>query len=218
MPTASDVTLPSAFTFAPEENAQAQIANLLPNSDPAFQSLSNRAVKDAPVLTEALARVEAARASARRAGSERLPSINAGATVEYAETNPRQFGNAGTLIDTSRTSYGANVTASWDADLFGRLRASELAAKARLDATGGDAAAVRLALVSEIAAAVIDWRTLAARRTSLEGDVKAAEAISRLASVREEAGIAPGFDRVRADAAASAHAAGWRCSKASVPT
>jgi NodT family efflux transporter outer membrane factor (OMF) lipoprotein len=206
MPTASDVALPSEFTFAPEQQgeAQAEVAGLLPDEDPAFRALSSAALEDAPVLAEALARVEAARASARRAGAERLPSVDAGVSVERARSNPAQFGDAGSFIDSTRTTYGANVTASWDLDVFGRLRASERAARAQLDAAGGDAAAVRLALISEIAAAVIDWRTLSARRASLESDVQAAEDIARLAADREESGIAPGFDRIRAEVQASA--------------
>lgn len=208
MPSASDVTLPAAFTFAPDgqpqDQAQPLIAGLLPDDDPAFRALSGAALDNAPVLAEALARVEAARASARRAGAERLPSIDANASAERARSNPRQFGSTSSFVDNTRTTYGANVTARWDVDLFGGLKASERAARARLDAAGGDAAAVRLALVSEIAAAVIDWRTLAARRASLENDAQAAEAVARLAGDREKSGIAPGFDRVRAEAQASA--------------
>ncbi len=102
--------------------------------------------------------------------------------------------------------YGANLTASWDPDLFGRLRASERAALARIDASGADAAGVRLALIADIAAAVIDWRTLTAREAALREDLAAAERLVQLSRTREEAGLSPGFDRVRAQSAASASA------------
>lgn len=204
MPSASEITLPAAFTFAPDQQVQREMARLLPSDDPAFKILAGITLDDAPLLAEARARVEAVRASSRRAGRERLPSVDVAASVEHAETNPNQFGGAGPFIDNTRTTYGANVTARWDIDLFGRLSANERAAKATLDAAGADAAAVRVALFSEIAASVIDWRTLSARRASLMEDMQAAEAIARLAAIREKAGIAPGFDRIRAEAAASA--------------
>jgi len=66
------------------------------------------------------------------------------------------------------------------------------------------ASAVRLALLAEIAASVVDWRALEAREQAIESDVAAASRLADLAKSREEAGIAPGFDRVRAEAQASA--------------
>ena len=94
--------------------------------------------------------------------------------------------------------------ASWDPDIFGQLRAQERAALARIDATSASAGAVRNALLAEIAGSVIDWRTLAARTAALQSDVEAAQSLTRLAKAREQAGISPGFDRVRAEARASA--------------
>ena len=58
--------------------------------------------------------------------------------------------------------------------------------------------------MAEIAGAVIDWRTLDARIEAIGKDVASAGQLAELARSREEAGIAPGFDRVRAQAAASA--------------
>ncbi|WFL75984.1 efflux transporter outer membrane subunit [Altererythrobacter arenosus] len=199
-------TLPGAFFYVPATTESAALEALLPSSDPAFVALSDQALSDSPTLGEALARVEAARAGAARAGAERLPSVGADASVTGTRTNPNQFGNSlppGISIDTERTSYAANLTARWDPDLFGVLKASERAALARIDAASAGAQAVRLALISEIAASVIDWRTLSSRREALEQDVAAATRLADLARQREEAGIAPGFDRVRAQATAS---------------
>jgi outer membrane protein TolC len=65
---------------------------------------------------------------------------------------------------------------------------------------------VRLALLAEIAASVTDWRVLDARAAAIEADGAAARQLAGLAKVREDAGIAPGFDRVRAEATASSSA------------
>jgi NodT family efflux transporter outer membrane factor (OMF) lipoprotein len=100
--------------------------------------------------------------------------------------------------------YGANVSASWDPDIFGRLRGQARAARIRVDAADSDAAAVRLALTADIAAAVLDLRTLAARTKAIASDAADAQQLARLAEVREKAGIAPGFDRVRAETSLAA--------------
>ncbi|QUL37686.1 efflux transporter outer membrane subunit [Erythrobacter sp. JK5] len=197
--------LPNNFLYAPDSRTSASLAALLPSGDPAFSTLADRALENAPSLAEALARVEAARAGARRAGAERLPRLDADANVTGNRINPNQFGDgAGGFIDTEQISYGANLVASWDADLFGRLRSQERAALARIDAADASANAVRIALVSEIAGNVTDWRTLAARTDALQQDVEAAQQLARLAKSREDAGLSPGFDRVRAESQASA--------------
>jgi NodT family efflux transporter outer membrane factor (OMF) lipoprotein len=110
---------------------------------------------------------------------------------------------SGIQIDRTRTIFGANLAARWDADLFGGLRSRQRAALARIDAATGEAAAVRLALLSEIAANVTDWRTLAAREERLRLDLAAAKQLVELASVRERAGLAPGLDRVQAESVAA---------------
>lgn len=198
--------LPAEFLYAPQPADAGALAALMPITDPAYTALSERALADAPSLAEALARVEAARAGARRAGAERLPNIGADAGVTRSRTNPAQFGTdlpPGVAFDTEQTAYAANLTARWDLDLFGVLKANERAALARVDAASASAAAVRNALLAEIAGSVIDWRTLEARDAALAQDLAAAEELARLAGEREEAGLAPGFDRVRAQAAAS---------------
>jgi NodT family efflux transporter outer membrane factor (OMF) lipoprotein len=198
--------LPEVFFFQPDTATEVSVAALLPLKDPAFQTLAQEALTNAPSLAEALARVEAARAGADGAGAARLPTISTDRTVTGTRINPNQFGDAaaaGGFIDTEQVSFGNNVIASWDADLFGVLKASERAALARVDAASASAQAVRLALLAEIAANVVDWRTLGARKAALQEDVVAAQQLAQLAKQREEAGLAPGFDRVRAEAAAS---------------
>lgn len=199
-------SLPEAYFSAPNAETRSELAQLLPQSDPAFQSLLEQTLANGPTLAEALARVEAARAGAARAGAELYPNIGANASATRARTNPEQFGAnlpAGVSVDTERTTFAGNLTARWDADLFGALKANKRAALARLDAANAGAQAVRLALTSEIAAAVIDWRSIEAREAALQQDLAAATRLANLATKQEEAGLAPGFDRVRAEAAAA---------------
>lgn len=198
--------LSDGYFFTPDKETSADVDALLPTGDPAFETLARQALDSAPSLAEALARVDAARAGAARAGAARLPDISADASVTENRINPNQFGDAGAsgLIPRTQTFYAANLVASWDPDIFGQLRAQERAAQARIDAATATAAAVRNALLAEIAGSVIDWRTLAGRRAALQDDVASAKRLALLARSREDAGIAPGFDRIRAEAQTSA--------------
>ncbi len=197
--------LPPAFFFAADAGAQTALAALMPTGDPGYRVLSDAALANAPSLAEAVARIDSARAGARGAGAERLPNISADGDVTRNRINTAQFGAAGQqgFIPAEQTFYGANIVASWDPDIFGRLKAQERAAIARIDAASAQAQGVRLALLAEIAASVTDWRVIEARADAVGDDVAAAQQLASLAKVREQAGIAPGFDRVRAEATAS---------------
>ncbi|HZG09027.1 MAG TPA: efflux transporter outer membrane subunit [Allosphingosinicella sp.] len=199
--------LPASFLYQPKAAEGAAVADLLPQNDRAFTVLAAAALARSPSLLEAIARIDAARAGANRAGAERLPAIGANGSVQVSRTNPDQFGSSlppGASLDTTRTQLGATVVASWDPDIFGRLRSQERAARVRITAADADAVAVRLALTADIALAVIDQRTLAARKAAIESDAADAEELARLAGVREKAGIAPGFDRLRAETSVAA--------------
>lgn len=198
--------LPDNYFAQPQGAAKADLAALLPQDDPAYRALSAAALANAPSLAEAAARVEAARAGGRGARAARLPNIDADTFARRNRINPAQFGEAGEqgIIPNELTSYGANIIASWDPDLFGQLKAQQRAALARIDAASAQAQAVRIALLAEIAASVTDWRVLAQRRDAIADDVAAADQLASLAGSREASGIAPGFDKVRAEAAASA--------------
>ncbi|MFN3990775.1 MAG: efflux transporter outer membrane subunit [Erythrobacter sp.] len=198
--------LPESYFALPEGAAKGDLAALMPLDDPAYVALSAAALGNAPTLAEALARVESARAGARGARAARMPNLDAESFARRNRINPAQFGEAGEagIIPNELTSYGANIIASWDPDLFGQLKAQQRAAAARIDAASAQAQAVRIALLAEIAGSVTDWRVLAQQRAALAADVAAAEALAGLAGSREASGIAPGFDRVRAEAAASA--------------
>ena len=138
--------LPNSYSFAPGAQTEAALNELLPVRDPAYLALAEQALASSPTLAEALARVGGARAGASRAGADRLPSIEIAGAVSAQRTNPGQFGAslpAGIAIDNERISYAGNLTASWDPDLFGRLRNQEKAALARVDAATSSARAVR---------------------------------------------------------------------------
>jgi NodT family efflux transporter outer membrane factor (OMF) lipoprotein len=199
-PAASSVPVPSAFIYAPNLESRAPLATLLPNNDPAFQTLVKAVEGEAPDLQVALARLDAARAALRAAGAARAPNIGVQGSAGYARSSENNVTNLppGFAIDPTNSNYATGIDASWDLDLFGRLRASQRAAGLRVDAADADARAVRLALVTDIARAVIDYRTAQAKLRIVDNDRADAEALVELTGTRTRAGIAPGLDLVRA--------------------
>lgn len=207
-PPASSVALPDAFALAPPPGeSTAALADLLPVGDPGFRYLSEQALVQAPDLAIALARIDAARAGLRGAGAARLPELAASANAARERLSANQFGTgnlpANIPLGGDRTTYTARIDASWDADLFGRLRATERAAALRLNAADADAAAVRLALVTDIAQAVTDYRALSLRQSIIDADQRSAADFARLTGERARAGLIPGADQARADALAA---------------
>lgn len=196
-------SLPPSFALLDRERASVgAIPDLLPRGDRAFAELERRALADAPTLAAAVARIDAARAGVRGARAARLPNVDASGSVARERFNPgAQFGGElppGISIEPDRTNFRLGLDASWDADLFGRLRASERAAAFRLDAADADAAGVRLSLRGDIARAVLDARALDEREAVTRRDIASAADLVAVTRVRSRAGIAPEFDLVRA--------------------
>ena len=194
---AADVTLPAKFVLADDVSAIRDLSALLP-SDAGYAAL-RAAAADAPDLAAALARIEAARGNVRAANAELLPNsaISLNATRERA-SGAVQPGNPFFVRD--RTVLNEGINASWEIDVFGRLRADQRAARARLSAANADAEAVRLTLDTDIAGSLIDYREASARETVVRRDLADAAELVQLARVRAAAGIVPTFDAVRAEA------------------
>lgn len=199
-PSATSVTLPSSFANAPPQESRAPLAALLPNADPAFLTLRMAVETYAPDLQVALARVDAARAALRAAGAARSPNIDARASAAYARSSENAVTNLppGFGFDPENSNFSAGINASWDLDLFGRLRATQRAASLRLDAADADARAVGLAVITDIARGVVDYRAAQAKLRIVEDDLTDAKALAELTGKRTRAGIAPGLDLVRA--------------------
>lgn len=208
-PVPSSIALPDAYALLDRKAAAAangaDMSRLLPAEDPAFEVLSARAVQDAPDLAVAVARIDAARAGLRGARAARRPEISASGGASRERISAAQFGGLPPAIQIQqyRSNFNAAIDATWDLDLFGRLRASQRASAARLDAATADAGAVRLALLTDIATAVVDYRDVERRSALIRTDAASAQALAEITGVRALAGIVPGFDSVRAESLAA---------------
>ncbi len=200
--------LPPAFYAAPASGLPAADWWQRRLQDPALKRLVGAALASAPDLQAALARVEQARAGLRGSQAERAPALEGSSSVTYNRTATEQFGfdtggtpggGQGPRIDRERVLYRLGLDASYDFDLFGRLRADERAARARLDAAGFEAASVRLTLVSDVARNFVAARAASARERIAEENVRSARDTVAVTASRVRAGLVSGVDQARAE-------------------
>lgn len=175
-------------------------------SDPALARLVEAALANSPDLAAAVARIEQARAGLKASEAERMPLLGGSASVTYNRSSANEFGfeappggAGGPRIDRERILYRAGIEGSWDADLFGRLRSDARAARARLDAAGFDASAVRLALVTDVARNLVAGRSALERERIARETMESARLGRELAAKRARAGLVAGIDRTRAE-------------------
>jgi multidrug efflux system outer membrane protein len=127
---------------------------------PQLREVIEKALANNRDLRRAALNIEAARAQYRIQRAAALPSIDAGVAVTTSRTivGPDNATATGTL-------YSATVgLATWELDLFGRLRSLSEARQHEYFATIETAKATRISLIGEIAAAYL---TLAADRSRL---------------------------------------------------
>lgn len=108
-------------------------------------------------LKAAGARLAQAQAQARVAGAPLWPQFNANANGSRRKQNfvglPIPGSAPDQVLSSKSTSFGVDLTASWEADLWGRLRAGAQAALADAAAAAADFRAARLSLAAQTARA-----------------------------------------------------------------
>lgn len=124
--------------------------------DPVLQDHLRAALAGNEDLRAALARVAEARARAGIAAADRFPQVEAGLTGSRDRAS-RELGGSG-----SRTTntFRASVAASWELDLWGRVRRGEEAAVAEWMASEEGRRAAVVTLVGDVAEAYFDLREL----------------------------------------------------------
>ena len=164
--------------------------------DARLNRLEGRLSAGNPTLAEAEARVREARAVVQRDRAEYFPLVtaNASATRSRAGANSRGGATTGTLTD-----YALGVGASWEPDLWGRIRASVAAGGASAQASAGDLENARLSLSSELAVDYFQSRSLDAELDLFDQTIKAYQRAATLTRNQYDAGIVSRADVEQAD-------------------
>ena len=148
-------------------------------------------------LRAAAARIEIAVADATIAGAPLLPNVDVSVNRSQQRQNFIGFpfpGGEGSVLSTTSTNYGIRLNASWEPDLWGRIRIGELAAVTNARIRYADLAAAELSLTGQVAkawfATVEAQRQVDLARASLESFRVSAERVR----ARFQSGLRPSLD------------------------
>ena len=165
----------------------------------ALDALQHRLLAANPDLGVAAARYAEARALATEASAGLFPTVGTGALA----TRDRQSDNR-PLRSASQPAYyrdyAATAGASYELDLWGRVRSAATIGRATAEAAAADLESVRLSLTAELAGDYLSLCGLDVEGRLLADTVTAYRHALELAKARHEGGIASGLDEARAAA------------------
>ncbi len=163
--------------------------------DPQLTSLINRSAQGNLDLKAAVARVKEARARVGIASGSMYPEVNVPAEAIRRGTSDNEANTPGITYN----RFSAGLDASWEIDLFGRIRRSIEAAKADYQASEEDRVDVLVTLYAQVALTYLDVRTLQSRLAATYKNIKSQQDMLKLTQVRFKNGLATGLDMAQAE-------------------
>ena len=168
--------------------------------DPVLDSLMDKALAANNSIKIARARLAESRAVYDERKFDRYPTVPAGASYSYAKEQIPPFFNDPVTVNTFRSGFDA----SWEVDLFGRVRHEIAAARSENQAIEADLHDLEVSVVAELARNYFElrgaqWRlAVAARSLKNQQDTLRLTQLRRDAGVGEEQDVASAAARVAA--------------------
>jgi NodT family efflux transporter outer membrane factor (OMF) lipoprotein len=164
--------------------------------DAGLDALAGRLAQNSPDLAAALARYEQAKAYRDQAHAALFPSFSLGGDMTRNRTSEMTPPSGSSLRYYNDNSL--SIAASYELDLWGRVRNSVKAGNAGLAAAAGDLESARLSLQAELVDSYVQLRGLDIESQLLQDTVVAYQKALDLTQSRQTAGIASGLDIARA--------------------
>jgi NodT family efflux transporter outer membrane factor (OMF) lipoprotein len=156
--------------------------------DPELNAFESQVADSNQSVAAALANFLAARAVVKQARSQYFPTVTAGPSVMRS----RQSTQAAPSKAVTSTEYALPIDASWEPDLWGRIRNTVKANSLEAQATLADLGNVRLTVEAEVAVDYFQLRILDAEKQLLESSATAYLQSLNLTRVQEGTGLASG--------------------------
>ncbi|PTX90781.1 efflux transporter outer membrane subunit [Opitutus sp. ER46] len=164
--------------------------------DPTLDQLQARALAANQSLRVAAARLDQARAAAGLARSNYWPQL----AVDGSFTRERQSRTTENVQpEAVASTYRLPLVASWEIDLFGRVRRLTESARAEAEASAATLESVRLALTAEVATTYFSWRAFDRELALLRDTVQWRRRALDLVQARLQGGTAAEADVARAE-------------------
>ena len=171
-------------------------------NDPELSSLVGRIAAQNLDLQTAAERVLQARAQRQVVASQGLPQVNGRSSYERTRISPT--GNPAAIVVAKPGAplefdvFQNGLSASWDLDLFGRVRRGVEAAEADTQAAVEDRRGVALAALADLAQNYLQLRGIQAQRAIAERNQDLARQNTALVRTRFDNGVATTLDMARA--------------------
>lgn len=168
-------------------------------NDPTLSALIDRATQGNPDVQIAVIRIAEARASERSTASAGLPKLTADGDYRRADLGQGLFGGSSTSGLVNALSKPTNVyvgalDASWELDLFGKVRRSVEAAHAAADVAIGNRDDALVTLEAEVAQTYAQLRAAQAGRQTAQADFDAEQQVLALTQERAAHGLVTDLD------------------------
>jgi len=194
--------LPTEWRMGPAEAGQISNAAWWDAfRDPALSKLVAETIAGSLDLKGAVARVDQARAQYGLARSALFPQVNADASGERLHAS--RTTSQGALIPPGHrntNAYDLDLSASYEIDVWGRLRRATEAAHAQLLASEEGRRTVVLTLVTTVADAYIQLLALDDELAIAQRTLESRREVLRLQKARFDGGVAPESDMRQAEA------------------
>jgi multidrug efflux system outer membrane protein len=162
--------------------------------DPTLDRLIERATAGNLNIKQAVARIRQARAQFGIATGEIAPSLDAEGQIQTSRISENVAAGVAPPQTRTDTFYTLGLDASWEIDLWGRIRRNIESAEASLGAQLEDYRDVLVVLYAEVADTYVQIRTLQARIGSALSNVRTQQGALELTINRNRAGLAPDLD------------------------
>jgi NodT family efflux transporter outer membrane factor (OMF) lipoprotein len=165
-------------------------------SDPVLNELAQQVSVSNQSLAASEAQYRQARALAQGARAQLFPVISA--DVNLGRSRAASTGTSATASRGVLNTHSTSLDATWEADIWGRVRRLIEADVASAQASAGDLEAAKLSLQSELAQNYFQLRALDTQRQLFEDTVKAFQTSLKMTQNRYEAGVVARADVVQA--------------------
>jgi NodT family efflux transporter outer membrane factor (OMF) lipoprotein len=167
-------------------------------SDAELDRLETLAASNNQQIAVAVANFDQARAAVKVAQANFFPQISAApsATRQRTSANASAIGNNSSL---TYNTFNVSADASWELDVFGRVRRLSESARAQLAATADDLESLKLSIHGEVAIDYFTLRALDAQSEFLNQTVVAYERALELTQSRRKSGVADELDVAQAE-------------------
>ena len=173
--------------------------------DSTLEKLVDEALGHNQDLALAAARVDEARALLQVAEAASLPAVDATAQRDRTRSSERSSTPLPPNVPLERNTYKAQFNASYELDLWGRLKSASTAARAQLFASRAAQETVRIALTAQVAQSYFTLAALDGQVAATKNTLALRERNLALQKVRSDAGLIAEFDlrQIEAEVAAA---------------